>query len=433
MGDDRAQELHALLTGEDDGRVCKDVPESACQHQPRNFLTHVLSLAATKTGDGLADPKLVLAWLLSALGAPAALIGLLVPVREAGSLLPQLFIAARIRRMAQRKWVWVVGSLLQGLAVIGMAVVALTMRGHSAGYAVLGMLVVFALARSLCSVSYKDVLGKTVSRSQRGTATGTAKTAASVLVLTVALAFSLNLLDLSIQVLAVVLVFAGMSWLLAAAIFSRLPEHAGATEGGENAISEVLSQWRLLRQDQQLRDLIVVRGLLLATALAPPYLFALAGESSGSLAELGPMMLASALAGLGSSYLWGRLADRSSRLVLIRAALLGALALAAVSFAQICRPEWLRHEWLLPGLLLLLMVAYQGVRIGRSTHLVDMAQAEQRASYTALANTAVGVLLLLSAGLGLLAQWAGVGILLGLLSACCLLAALVACRLQQLQ
>ena len=64
------ERVYRALTAEDDGRVCLDIPESACNHQPRNFLTHIVSLGATKTADGLIDPKLVLAWLLTHLGAP---------------------------------------------------------------------------------------------------------------------------------------------------------------------------------------------------------------------------------------------------------------------------------------------------------------------------------------------------------------------------
>ncbi len=71
------------LTIGDEGRVCKDVSESACAAQPETFLKRFIASAGTKTGDGLADPKLVLSWLLSALDAPAYPIGLLVPLREA--------------------------------------------------------------------------------------------------------------------------------------------------------------------------------------------------------------------------------------------------------------------------------------------------------------------------------------------------------------
>ncbi|MFP4682844.1 MAG: MFS transporter, partial [Ectothiorhodospira sp.] len=82
-------ELYAAITGDEDARVCKDIPESACRVQPASFFIHLISNTATKIGDELASAKLVLAWLMAALGAPAALAGLLVPIREAGALMPQ--------------------------------------------------------------------------------------------------------------------------------------------------------------------------------------------------------------------------------------------------------------------------------------------------------------------------------------------------------
>ena len=82
-----SETVYSALYDDDEARVCKDVPESACQHQPRNWVFSTLSLSLTKTGDALVDPKLTLTWLLGALGAPAFLIGLLAPVREAGALL----------------------------------------------------------------------------------------------------------------------------------------------------------------------------------------------------------------------------------------------------------------------------------------------------------------------------------------------------------
>src|SRR5690606_15128325 len=121
---------------------------SACHEQPRNLSVHLVSLAATKTGDGLLDPKLVLAWLLTALGAPAAAIGAIVPAREAFALLPQLFIAEPIRRRERRKWVWAAASAGQGLAVIAIAAVALTLDGAVAGWSVVALVVIFGCARS---------------------------------------------------------------------------------------------------------------------------------------------------------------------------------------------------------------------------------------------------------------------------------------------
>ena len=54
--------------------------------EARNGVVHVVALMLTKTADALIDPKLVLSWLLTALSAPGAMLGLLVPVREAARL-----------------------------------------------------------------------------------------------------------------------------------------------------------------------------------------------------------------------------------------------------------------------------------------------------------------------------------------------------------
>lgn len=437
---DRAERIYMLLVGDDAGRVCRDIPEEACDEQPGNFLKHVVSLSATKTGDGLADPKLVLSWLLATLGAPDLYIGLLVPVREAGALLPQLAIAGTIRALPRRKWVWTAGSLVQGVAVAAMALAAFRLQGATAGLAIVALLGLFALGRSICSVSYKDVLGKTVSKATRGTATGTAATIASVMVLLYGALLSFGLLERSIGVIGGGLLVAAGLWLIAAAVFATLLEVPGATEGGGNALQVAIDQIGLLRSDPQLVRFIVTRGLLIATALAPPYLLTLAGRSSGrQLGELGPFVVASALAAVTSTYFWGRLSDRSSRRVLIIAALAGAgslgaaaaLGLAASDATPAVAPRATGMAF--PLVLYVMMIAYQGVRLGRSTHIVDMATEQTRAAYTALSNTVIGLLLVGGGIFGALAARYGEVVVLAVFALMCLAAAATATGLEEVQ
>ncbi|MCC5824229.1 MAG: hypothetical protein LAT64_12540 [Phycisphaerales bacterium] len=425
---------HAVLTGEDDGRVCRDIPEEACREQPRNFLIHVLSLGATKTGDGLADPKLSLAWLLTSLGAPAALIGLLVPVREAGSLLPQLITAGYIRGLPRRKWVWAAGSFVQGLAVAGMGAAALTLEGAAAGWAIVGLLAVFALARSVCSVSHKDVLGKTVSKSTRGTATGTAATIAALLVLAFGAALSVGLIPLTVTAIAFALFGAAGLWLIASALFCTLAESPGATAGGGNPIVVAVSHFSLLREDPQLVRFITTRGLLTSTALAPPFILTLAGATGrDSLADLGPFVIASSTASVASTYLWGRLSDQSSRRVLLRSGLIGGAVLFAAAAFGWSGLDGDLARWGLPVLLFVLMIAYQGVRLGRSTHLVDMADADTRAAYTALSNTIIGLILVGASVFGLLGEAIGTPGVLAVFGAMALGAAWTSWGLEEVQ
>ena len=430
--------LHALLVDDDPvAQVCRDLPDSACREQPRNYGVHIVSLGLTKIGEGLADPKLVLAWLLDAIGTPTWALGLLVPVRESLAMLPQLAISARIRKLAIRKTVYVFGCVVQGAAIIGfglMGWLAQMFSGAVAGIVAVALIAVFALGRSLCSISFKDVLGKTVDRGRRGAVSGTAGTIAAVVTLLLAVAYSMGWIALTVPVVSAMVVLGGLCWLLAAFVFGSIREEPGATEGGIDGLAAVIAQLGLLRSNAPLRRLIVTRALLLSSALAPPFYIALSGDSTVSgLGTLGPFMIASASASLVSAYVWGRLADRSSRRVLMLAATLTALANAIAAFLALAMPQLLGGSLLLPALLFVLMIAHQGVRLGRSVHVVDMADRDSRATYTALSNSVVGLILLAGGIFGVIAQWLGIGAVLAIFTLMAALAIRAAAGLDEVQ
>ncbi len=423
---------YGLLAADDEGRVCKDIPESACNDQPQNFMRHVVALSSTKLGDGIFDPKLVLTWLMGALGVPVYLTGALVPLREAGALLPQLFTAAYIRSMPQRKWVWAAGAVVQGLCAAGVGAAALTLEGATAGWVIVALVAIFAIGRSVCSVSYKDVLGKTVSKSTRGTATGTAGSVAAVGVLLFGILIGFEIVPLEPLTIAIALFVAACLWGFAALVFTTLAEEKGATEGGGNAFGVAVQQFGLLTEDRQLVLFIAVRGLLVSTALAPPYLLALTGsDEARSLGDLGQFVIASSVAAIIGGYVWGRLSDRSSRKTLIASGVLAAATLLTTAGAEITGNAGL--AFLLPGLLFVLMLSYQGVRLARSTHLTDMATQDTRAAYTALSNTIIGVLLLAASGVGVLAAAFGTLFVLFLFAGMSIAAALLAIGLDEVQ
>jgi len=377
----------ALVENPDD---TSDLSEAQHAAEPGNFLRHVMALSASKVADGLLNPKLVLSWLLEHLGAGALWAGLLVPVREAGALLPQLFTAGAIHGMARRKWAWAAGSAGQGIAAAGIVLAAMTLEGAVAGAVIVGLLALLALARSVCSVSYKDVLGKTVGKTRRGTATGAAAGAASIAVIAFAVLLMLGAAERLALVLGALAIAAG-GWIVAAVIMALMQEDA--QKGEAKSVGASVAQMRLLREAPQLSRFIVARSALVGTALAPPYLVLLASGDNAAR-QLGALVLASAVASLLSSYVWGRLSDRSSRRVLMYAGVAGSGALA---LALVFHTAGLGGTvWAIPLALFALMVAYHGVRRARSTYLVDMAPKDSRPAYTAVSNTAVGVFLLLA-------------------------------------
>jgi hypothetical protein len=396
--------------------------------EARRFMRHAVSLTSTKLADGLIDPKLVLSWLLSALGAPGYLIGALVPVREAGALLPQLLMAREIQAQRIRKGFWAAGSLLQGLAALGIAAAAYFFSGALAGWIVLACLTVLSLARAACSASYKDVLARTLPKGTRGTVSGLAGTVAATLVFAAALLLGFGLVPREVPFIAGMIAFAGLLWIIASLVFVRLDEPRA--EPSNDSFSSVETLLAPLRKDGEFRRYVAVRGLLIATALAPPFLVMLSNSGGdATFGNLGLLMVASSAAAIASSYIWGRLSDRSSRFTLVFAGALAALGLggaAATGFAT-------GGLMLAPVFVFIAQIAYEGVRAGRKTHLTDMDTHGTKAVYTALSNTMIGMLLLLGGSFGLLADLAGPSTVLAVFAGLSAAAAILALSLSEVQ
>lgn len=425
--------LYDLVTGDEDARVCKDIPDAACNDQPENFFLQLGANVCTKIGDELASAKLVLPWLLSAAGAPTFFIGLLVPIRESLSLLPQLFVAAMIRARAIRKWFWVGGSVVQGACVMAMAAVALQLEGAAAGWAVLVLLVVFSLARGVSSVSAKDVMGKTVSKTRRGTLTGYATAAAGLVTVAAGgwLQFRGGAPAGAAGVVGLLLLAGGL-WLLGAGLYAGVREQPGATEGGGNAGRDAIASLSVLVSDPPFRRFVITRAMLVSTALLVPFYAALAREQSdGSLDDLGALLVAAGVASTVSSGFWGRMADRSSRNVLrLAAAGAGVLSVVVAAWTMAGSPG-LDSGAVIVAAFFIIGIAHAGIRIGRKTYLVDMATAQTRATYVAVSNTAIGVVLLAGGVFGWIADWVGTAETIGLLGLVCLAGALGASRLEE--
>ena len=393
------------------------------------FRIHVGSLTLTKIADGLIDPKLVLAWLLNALGAPGYIIGTLVPVREVGSLLPQLLLARQIEASSERKGFWIAGSAVQGLASIGIAIAALALNGALAGGVVLACLAILAVARSACSASYKEVLARTVEKGQRGRVSGLAGTLAAVAVFGFALLLSFGIWPREPNAVAVAVFLAGLLWLAAALLFSRLKEPSTDPDDlADNGLADLVAP---LRDAPEFQTYVATRALLVSTALAPPFLVLLGGLGGEALGNLGVLMIASSLAAIVSSYLWGALSDRTSPWTLIVS---GAAAAATFLCAAVIGFMRLSDGAIaIPGLIFAAQIAYQGARAGRKTHLTDMDAGGRTAVYTALSNTLIGVMLLAGGLLGLVSDMFGPSVVLFLLGVMSCLAVLTGWRLSEVQ
>jgi len=403
------EKLYQWTVGEDDREFCKDISEDACAVVPQNFARQVFASVASKTGDQLSAPGLVLSWLLTALGAPAAAIGMLVPVRESGSLLPQMIVGGVMRQFPIRKWFWVVGSLIQCAAVVGMGLVALSLTGAAAGWSIVGLLVIFSLARGINSISSKDLLGKTIPKTRRGRMSGLASSISGGIAVGVGIFFALNPAEeLPVGLFAGLLFAAGALWLIGAWAMSRVIEMPSDAADVSSAWKDAVASLHFLREDPVFLRFCIARALLASTVLSMPFYVVLAHEATGGkIASLGILMVAGSLATALSGAAWGRLSDSSSRKTLavagLSAGLVGCLT-AGLAGIDLGRTG---SVWMYGLLFFLIGLSHTGIRMGRKTYIVDHANADNRAQLVAVSNTLMGIVLLLSGSFGLLADVVG--------------------------
>lgn len=398
--------------------------EEMTVRQRRDATWIIVAQSFTKLGDVLTNPKTVLTWMLSSLGAPGAIVSMLVPVRESGSMLPQLFVSGWVKRVAHRKWVYVAGALAQALAVAGMGASALLAPPGLAGVAVLLALILFALARAFCSISSKDVLGRTVPKGFRGRVGGVANTVSGLLSAAAALVLVWRD-DAGARVLAWVVLGASLAWVLGAVFYALVDEPGGGGEGKGRGTGW-RGRMRMVWEDPKLRGFVTARTLLLGSALASPVLVVLGRRQSDSVLSLVGFMVAAGIASALSSFLWGKLADRAAHRAMAGGGWLAAAVGGAGLLLAWFSPAWSRNGWVWPLVFLLFNFGYAGVRMGRKTWVVDAFEGDRRTDAVAASNTVIAALILvIGAAVAPLQAWSPIAAL-GFYSLSCLVGGVVA-------
>lgn len=400
---------------EEDARVCKAIDEKACKVVPGNFFLTIISYFFTKLADAVANMKVIIPWIMESLSVPLFLISFLVPIKESGSLIPQLIIGAYVRKLPIRKYVWCLGSLLQALSIIGIGIVAWNMTGLSAGVVIIILIILLSLARGLSSVAAKDVIGKTIPKSRRGALNGYSGSLAGLIVVFLGIYFLIvGEKPFSPQNFGILLFIAGFFWIVAALTYANIAEFEGETDGGGNALKVAFAKLSLLKTDLDFRLFVITRALFLCAVLSAPFFVIIAQQhSSSSTYLLGLFILASGLADFSSSVFWGKLSDVSSKNAMIIGATISTVLGFLVFLLDTFYDNIFSIIWVMPVIYFVLTVGYQGIRIGRKTYLVDLAGGNKRTDYVAVSNTVIGVVLLFAGFIGVLHSFIGLnGIIL---------------------
>ncbi|MDO5512717.1 MFS transporter [Corynebacterium sp.] len=361
------------------------------EHAARRF---IWSNGLQGVGDQIVAAKTVLPWLLQAAGAPGFFIALLVPIREAGSMLPQAAFTPWVTTQRSRKRIWVIGSLGQAVAAALIGLSALLLSGAALGLAVTGLLAVLAVFRSLCSIASKDVQGRTISKGRRGVITGRAAAVGGAVALAVGLLLEYIGTPVPTWILAGLIFASAAAWAIAAIVFHTIDEPVSEQEPRGMERDWWADTWGLFTGDREFRRFVIVRSLLLVSALSTAFIVTLSQDIGYGLTGLGAFLIASGLASVVGGRISGVWSDTSSRTVMAY----GALASSLVIIGLVAAAAWLPGElnaWVFPLGFFLVNLAHTAIRVARKTYIVDMAEGDTRTRYVGAANTLMGVILLL--------------------------------------
>lgn len=260
-----------------------DNPESVQKHASTNAKRYVWAHGLQNIGDQIVAAKTLLPWLLHSAGAPGFFIAMLVPVRESGSMLPQAALTPWVKSRPRRTTVWIAGALGQAIAAVLIGLAALFLEGTALGVAVIIALAGFATARALCSMASKDVQGRTIPKGQRGQISGRAAMLGGVAAIIVGAVLWIIRDNVTKPIVAGLIFVAALSWVAAVLIFRGIVEPTNEDDKDEPNKTWWQDTWRLFAEDKNFRDFVIVRSLLLVTALSTSFIVTLSAQVGADL------------------------------------------------------------------------------------------------------------------------------------------------------
>jgi hypothetical protein len=359
----------------------------------------LVGLVCSKLFDLLLSVKTTLPALLSAMGAPLWSLSLIAPIREGGALLPQAWLSIKLALVKSRHIVWVLGVSVQIIiSVIIYMYVPLSDWTYKT-YLILFLLLIASLARSVISLTSKDIQAKNIEKGKRGSISGIASSISGACLLAIAILSMLTSFDSPIEKAFTYCLIACMclciGLLFMGSVYTEIDIEKNTVKGKQATLVQVLRA-----MPRKAKQFIIVRSLLVNSAIAAPFFISLGGQNI--LTSLPLYLIAQASASMLSSYLWGRFADKNSVVTMQVSAIMCATFILSFSSLVIFKddlPSTLNFSYISSLLFFGLCVGHAGIRQGRKVFMLDAFEEQQRTEFVGLVNTIIGIVLLAFGGI----------------------------------
>jgi MFS family permease len=421
----------------------KPTPTVQLREMRRNFALTALNGALFQFAQALVEPSLVLTtWFVGRLTSSNLLLGLVVPLGQAGWFLPQVFVSTLVQRMERKKPIYLTAAVIRVIVWSSLAVTVWLIDDST--ILLLGFFTLYAIAQLAAGpagLAFFDVVAKTVPARRRGRLFATRMFAGGILALGASWIVNVTLDDPNLPFphdIALLLTLFSVMLLPAFATFAIIREPPGTAITERVGIRKQLRRaGQILRENPAYRTYTIIRLILGLTSVALPFYSVYAKNVLGAEAGMAGIYAAAATgAKLLSNPILGWISDRKGNLLVLKlltggrglTLLLAFLLVGVVSILQ------LEGAWL-PYLALLLFfldgaLFPAGIMAG-SNFLVELAPETERAIYLGLTNTLSGVVTLLSVLGGLLVDLFGFGGLFGVSMVLCGVGFILTARLPE--
>lgn len=360
-----------------------------------NFSSLVLDGVCFAIGAAFLEANTLLPSLVSLLTTNSVIIGLASTIRNAGYLLPQLFVAGYAERLPFKKPLLRVNGMINRLSVLLMAFIIFFLAEHDPNLALTGLLLavcLFAITDGIGGVPWTDMVAKSIPSTRRGRLFATMQFIGGIGAFVAGFFIRQVLADVAFPLNYTVLLLAGFIFMVVSFAGTMLVrEREGAIRHG----STMASYWQRLpsiwRGNPMFQQMMFTRMLLSCFYLALPFYVVFAREKLGFAESTVGLFLSAQMAGsILASLLWGYLGDKHGnraviRLVTLIAAVTPIFALVASFMMQ---GAW-SHLAVVPCLLVFAAVGatLSGNWIGFTNYLLEVASDIDRPTYVGMMNT----------------------------------------------
>ena len=390
-------------------------PEGRGSSDRRNFILHVLNGVLFAISEAFSDTNLVVTAFLSQLTASNMLIGLLAPLRDTGWFLPQLFISPWVERMPRKARFYAKVTVVRGVGWVSLCVAMFTLTQPNALLAAFfGCMLLTSLSAGFAGLPFMTVTQKVIPHKRLGFLFGLRLFIGGGLGILVSgligvilggNAFGLHLTFP--QNYGVLFVISTMLFVLACSSFGFIHETPDVIPERTTPLGTQLRHAReVFATDARFRSFFLLRVALMFGMTCIPFVTVYAKRVLGSSdAYLGSLVPISLAASLLSNLVWARINDRrSSRLVLAMCAGLGVVLCALTALMIVTGST----------AVIVLPLAYalggaigSGTGVATTPQIIEIIPAGRGPLYFGLLNTLLGVAMLLTSLIGLIADQLG--------------------------